>query len=534
MEIEPPPAGRSSQTVSALLAEQRKGNRSIFLALSIAALCLVPVLVVGGIVFGFALVVALVILLILVVCVVRWPLFGFFVALGCTLLIEQEPLPFLSSVSSFYVFYWPEQLQGLPDRPIGFFLLFVLLAFTLQRLLTRRQTLQGGALLIPYLLFFLCVVWGIVHGLSTGGNLQIVTEEVRSFWYLFLGYIAAYNMITTKKRLHLLFWFIIICAGIKALEGVYIFVFIAHGDLSANHQIMSHEESYFWVAIILLIMLFSLHYKYRPQFFVALSILPFLVVSLIANNRRADYVALLAGMGVAWCFIFLVKPEARRLLVVLLVTTLLVTSAYVAVFYNQSSGIGEPARAIVSVFYTNPQDAGDVDNASSNAYRVIEDFDLEYTVKENPMGLGFGKPFLQPLLLPNISASDPVYNLIPHNTIYWVWMRLGPIGYLALWYLFGAMIVRGCVYVRRLQDKYLQLVAIYIVCMVIMEILVAYADYQLSFYRNVLYVGMLAGVLMRLPVLDLDKEEATHEIAHAHTRISVPHMGSRPEELSFS
>ena len=127
---------------------------------------------------------------------------------------------------------------------------------------------------------------------------------------------------------------------------------------------------------------------------------------------------------------------------------------------------------------------------------------MKYTVKLNPMGLGFGKPFLQPILLPDLSSLDPVYNYIPHNTIYWVWMRLGPIGFIALWYLFGAMIVRGSIIARQLKDTYLQLIAIYIVAMFVMEIIVAYADYQLSFYRNVIYIGILAGVLMRLPKID--------------------------------
>jgi hypothetical protein len=55
---------------------------------------------------------------------------------------------------------------------------------------------------------------------------------------------------------------------------------------------------------------------------------------------------------------------------------------------------------------------------------------------------------------------------------------------------------------RQLKDTYLQLIAMYIVAMVVMEIIVAFADYQLSFYRNVIYVGILAGVLMRLPSID--------------------------------
>jgi hypothetical protein len=86
-------------------------------------------------------------------------------------------------------------------------------------------------------------------------------------------------------------------------------------------------------------------------------------------------------------------------------------------------------------------------------------------------------------------------------------MRLGPIGYLALWYLFGAIIVRGSIIARQLKDNYLQLFSIYIVAMVIIEIIVAFADYQLSFYRNVIFVGMLAGVLMRLPRIEEEEKK---------------------------
>jgi len=66
---------------------------------------------------------------------------------------------------------------------------------------------------------------------------------------------------------------------------------------------------------------------------------------------------------------------------------------------------------------------------------------------------------------------------------------------------------RGSILARRLQDPYLQLVAIYIVAMITMEIIVAYADYQLSFYRNVIYVGMLAGVLMRLAGMEQEAQQ---------------------------
>jgi O-antigen ligase len=510
MEIQSPLASKGRDTASLLLPNRRKrSDLFLFLSLFIGTLCFVFLLVAGGISIGYGILLATFAILIIVALTVRWPMFGFFVILGGTLLIEQDPLPvhvsLFDKIANLYVFHWPTALQGLPDRPIGFFMFFVLLVFIVHHLLKRQKVLQGGKLLLPYIFLLLCVVWGIAHGSSTGGNTQIIVEEVRSFWYLFLGYLFAYNLIRSKRHLRSFFWFVIICAAIKALQGVYIYVFVIHRNLTAYRSIMSHEESYFWISIVLLVVLFSLYYKYRPQFYTALALLPLIFIALLANNRRADYFALLVGLLTGWVLIFVIKSGARKGLIVALISTSLIGGAYVAAFSNGQGAINQPAYAILSIFHPDPHDA------ASNLYRDYENYDLTYTAKLNPLGLGFGKPFLQPKLLPDLSSIDPVYNLIPHNTILWVWMRLGAIGYLALWYLFGAIIVRGCLYARQLKDKYLQLIAIYIVCMFIMEIMVAYADYQLSFYRNVIYVGMLAGILMKLPTLDKEQEDETSQ-----------------------
>jgi hypothetical protein len=501
MEVQPPLTSQGLQTVAILLEKRRRSDLLLFILLFIGMLGLVPVLVITGVALGFSYILAILVVLIITALVIRWPIVGFFVVLVAALAIDQSPTNVVGGSPTLYVFYWPTSLQGLPDRPIGFFMLLVLLVVVLQGLLRRQPLLRGGALLLPFLLFLACVVWGIMHGLSSGANLQILVEEVRSFWYLFLGYLLAYNLIRTKQHVRLLLWCVILCAGIKALQGVYIYLFVIHGDLAANHEIMAHEESFFWISVLLLLVLFSLHTRYKPQLYTALALLPFLLLSLIANNRRADFVALLVGLVVAWVLIFTIKQRARPVLLVVLLVAAVCIGAYVAAFSNETGGFSAPARAIVSVFRPDPTEA------ASNLYRDIENYDLKYTVKLNPMGLGFGKPFLQPVLLPDLSSLDPVYNYIPHNTIYWVWMRLGPIGFLALWYLFGAMIVRGSILARQLKDPYVQLVAIFIVAMIIMEIIVAYADYQLSFYRNVIYVGMLAGALMRLAGMEKEAEQ---------------------------
>lgn len=519
MQLPLPGSARSFQTASALLRERKKGERFWFLVLFVATLCLVPLLVISGMSIGFVTVVVLAVLPVFLALVVRWPMFGFFVLIGCALVVDQHPLPILNNQPLIYIFYWPPALEGLPDRPIGFFLLLVLLIFVVHRLLKRQKPLEGGPLLVPFLVFLLFVGWGIVHGLAGGGNFKILVNEVRSFWYLFMGYVISYNMVRTKEHVRIFFWFIIICAGIKALQGTYIYVIILHGSLGENREIMSHEESFFWTSVLLLIVLHSLHSRYKPQLYTALALVPFLGIALIANNRRAGFVALIIGVLVSWLLIFLAKPQSRRFLLVTLLISLVVGGGYVAAFGRSNSPIASPARSVVSVFSPSPEDV------SSNLYRDIENFDLAYTVSKNPMGLGFGKPFLQPRLLPDISDLDPVYLFIPHNTIYWVWMRLGPLGWLAMWYLFGAIIVRGCIHVRLVKDKYLQLACIFIVAMMVMEIILAYADYQLSFYRNVLYIGALAGMLMKMPAIDAKKEKRSYEDTSARPKRSLTYLG---------
>ena len=500
MQLQPLIIPKAYPTASAIVSRRKHDDLLLYILILVSVLCLTPVLVYVGISYSFGIALALIGLLVICAVVLRWPVAGLFVVTGCTLLIEQTALPYFGTALNFYVFYWPPNLSGLPDRPIGFLMAAILLVFICQQLLKRQKILSGGKLILPYLLFLLCVAWGVLHGLSNGGNIKITIDEVRSFWYLFLGYVLAYNLLTKKVHIRYFFWFVIICAGIKGLEGTYIYLVILHGDLSANHEIMAHEESYFFVSLVLLVILFSLHYKYRPQFYAALCVLPFVLIALIANQRRADYLALLVGLVFAWAFIFAVKPHARKSLLTAFIIAVILGTGYVAAFYKSQGGLGEPARSIVSIFHP------DASEISSNQYRINEDADLTYTAKLNPLGLGFGKPFLAPIPLADLSSVDPVYLYIPHNSIYWVWMRLGPIGYLALWWLFGAIIVRGGIIARQLKDKYLQLIAIYIIAMVIMEIMVAFADYQLSFYRNVIFVGMLAGILMRLPIVDKQKD----------------------------
>lgn len=495
----------SAITVSTLLTNRKRSDILLFIVIFAMTFSIAPLLILGGLNIGLGLLLGIPGALIITYLLIRWPLTGFYLIAGSALLVEEQPLTTASVLTDhLYIFYWPAGLEGQIERPIGYLFIFVILVVVCHRFINRRQLLHGGGLLWAFLFYLLCVLGGVLHGLTSGGDLKMTVVEIRPFWYFFESYLLAYNLIRHKRDLYAFFWLVIVAAGVKGLQGVYIYLVVLHGDLAGYNSIMSHEESFFCVALILLVVLFCVYYRYRPQLSAALLVLPCVIVTLIANQRRTDYIALLLGLAMTLALVFVIKPEVRKFLVVTVLLITILGTSYVLVFSGSNSLFAAPARGIVSIFNPTVSGAG---KADSNLYRTVENFDLVYTVKQNPLiGLGFGKPYPEPIPLttvfPGILAVDMNYAYVPHNTIFWVWMRLGIIGFSSFWYLIGAIIVRGSLIARRLKDRYLQLIAIYVIGVVAMEIVVAYGDYQLFAFRNIIYVGLLAGVLMKLPAID--------------------------------
>ncbi|HEU5347409.1 MAG TPA: O-antigen ligase family protein [Ktedonobacterales bacterium] len=495
---DPPPV--SGKSLASLHNRGTGRSTRLFLLLFLGTLVLTPLLILAGASQGYAEVLATIAALIALALVPWKPILGLYLVVISAVAIEQEPLPATPiGTDHLNIFFWPVKLQGLPERPIGFYILAILLILIVAHLLLRKRLLLGGRLFYPFIFFLACVAFGVLHGLATGGTFRIIVLEIRPFWYMFLTYILAFNIVTDIKHVRNIIWITVIGTAIKGVQGVFIVYEYLGGHIEGHNEIMAHEQSFFFVLVLLLLVMMLLHHFQRGLFIAILISLPCLLIALVANNRRADYVALLIGILVAWTLTILVKPMARRRLIPLLAICIVLGVGYVLAFQNKGGALGEPARAVISVFHPSAADARD---AASNAYRVIENYDLKYTAAQSPLlGYGFGKPFLQPVVLPNVVDLDPYYLYIPHNNILWIWMRLGPLGFGALWYLIGAAIISGCLIARRVKDPQLQFFAIFAIAMLVMEVILAYSDYQFFFYRNMIFVGMVLGVLFKLPAI---------------------------------
>lgn len=494
----PSPYLRPTTVQDAARRRERLLLRVLLAGATIAALALSAV----GLVVGAGPVLALVIVTIGVLVILRWPIGGTFILLSCIVIVDENTLAFNIFTNQLYVYSWPAGLEGFIERPIGLLMLFALAVLARRNVTQGRRALEFGPLFWPLLAFLGTVALGAIHGLVAGGDLKLVVVEVRPFWYLFLAYMLGYNALTTVSRVRAFLWVAILGAGVKGLQGVYIYLVLLHGNLTGFREILGHEESFFFVAVLLLVVLFTLRHRYGPQLWTAAVLLPLVLIALVANQRRADYLALLGGLSVAWLLVTVLRPERRAILITAAAIFVVLLGGYVLLFYDESGPVAAPARALVSIV----QPSGD--DALSNAYRVDEDFDLQFTALQHPvLGLGFGIPFAEPHLLQDLSPADPYYNVVPHNTILWVWMALGPLGYAALWYFFGSLIIRGCQIARGLRQPYLQVVAVFVVGVTVMEIIVAFADQQLFIFRNVIYLGLLAGMLLRLPSMDSEPAE---------------------------
>jgi O-antigen ligase len=510
-----------TSSIATLQTAQRQRDWLLFLLIFITGLGLAPLVIWAGVHFGYGTTLGILVAILIAAGVVWWPLVGFYLVAGAAVLVELEPLaqgttPTPIFTDTLPLFYWPpgSPLEGFFERPIGLLILFTFLVILCRRFATRQRLWQGGAFLWPFVFFLLCVAGGVLHGLLTGGDPKIIVVEVRSFWYWFVAYLLACNLVSQTRHLRAFFWLVIVSAGVKAIQGIYIFIVYLRGQLP-QVSLMSHEESYFFLSEILLAILLCLLYRSRPQLYAALLVLPLVLFTLVVNQRRTDYLAFLVGVAVLWLFLFIIKPALRTRLLTSAIVLAVLGAGYVALFANSKTTLGIPAHAVVSVFQPGPQ------HADSNLYRSSENTDLLYTTEQSPLfGLGFGKPFLQPVPLANISSLDLYYLYIPHNTILWVLMRLGAIGFLALWYLLGAIIIRGWKAVLRLRHPYLRLTALYIVGATLMEIVVAWGDQQLYDYRNVIYLGLLAGILVKLPALE--RQEQAQAPGQASIRQMTP------------
>ena len=103
----------------------------------------------------------------------------------------------------------------------------------------------------------------LLHGIASGGDFKIIVLEVRPFWYLFVSYILAYNVVTEVKHVRNIIWITVIGTAIKGVQGVYIVYTYLGGQIEGHNEIMAHEQSFFFVLVLLLLLVMMLLHRFQ-------------------------------------------------------------------------------------------------------------------------------------------------------------------------------------------------------------------------------------------------------------------------------
>jgi O-antigen ligase len=210
----------------------------------------------------------------------------------------------------------------------------------------------------------------------------------------------------------------------------------------------------------------------------------------VTAERRSGIAALAAGgLLVAVSLLW----HRRRLFFLVVPALSLVLVAYVAAFWNAHGPAAFPAQAVKTVVAPN---AASADNLNSDVYRILETYNLVYTIRALPLqGLGFGQLFFRPLPLPDISVFE-LNGYISHNAILWIWVKTGIGGFAAMFYIFAKSLLHAAERIRTTPLGIDLVMSVAAASFVVMFAVYSYVDVSWD-PRNCIFLGLALAMCVR-------------------------------------
>ena len=281
------------------------------------------------------------------------------------------------------------------------------------------------------------VAFGFVRGIVAGGDIRISFFEGRAMFMILPVYTLIVNLFDAAALKRLL-WTALIAIFAQVIVSLHYLESLTSLERVGLESLGEHSMAVLWNVIIVVavaLIMFSVSSGWSRA--LSLVVCVPVIIAYLAAERRAAVVALVLALALLvlamlWC-------DRRKFFIVAPIVAL-VLAGYTAAFWNTTSGAGFPAQAIKTVVAGDQVSEAD---RGSNLYREIETFDLNYTIRASPvLGLGFGHEFYRPVALPDISSF--VFNrYIPHNTILWIWIKTGFLGFVSMFVMFAVGIRAG-------------------------------------------------------------------------------------------
>jgi len=424
----------------------------------------------------------------LIAAIAYQPRYGIYLILFASLVGDSLLLPtypfvknFSSAESLLYIH------SSLIFSPLELILVLVLVLWLGKAIMQRRLKFVTGVLFGPALLFTLALIFGVGYGLATGGDLNIALWEVRPLFYLPFMLIFVSNLLEKTEHFSHMIWVSMVALGIEGLVGSYYYFFVLKMDLSMVERITEHSAAIHMNTLFVLVLAAWLYQAAPAKRFLLPLLIPPVLLTYLATQRRAAFVSL----GVALVLLaFILYKENRRLFWRLVPMAAVVGVLYLGVFWNSHNALALPAQALRSIV---APDQGSSD-ALSNLYREIENDNVSFTIESAPLtGVGFGNKFYIIRAMPDISFFI-WWEYIVHNSIFWIWMKTGIFGFLAMLFLIGTSIMTGARALHAIKQRDLKAITLTATLYVVMHFLYAYVDMSWD-TQSMIYMGAMLGVI---------------------------------------
>lgn len=468
---------------------------ALILAAFSVLIALILVLNQGSMFYAVALI-ALILALLVTFYRIDW---GFYLFMGLVLLFDQYPprgyessiigLEYFENLKGFDIF---SRIDWAVANPLELHLFLIIGLWVILIVMRKRLFYQRVPFWQLAAIFFGWLLISLTYGMATGGDFLPALWELRSLFYVGILYFFVPQIIQRPEQVRTFVRVCIAAISFKAVQGVARVIRLGF-DFGGRTELTNHEDPLFFAGLFMLffaLSMFGVKTKERTYLRWAL---PFIAVVFILAQRRATYGAF--GVGFVAYSLLLTGAQFRRILRYVL-PGLVLLGIYLAVFWDNETSIGLPAQLIKSSFSSTQETAGE--RYYSNLYREFENYNLSQTIQRSPIfGIGFGNKYDQPISLAMIPFSLRDY--ISHNEIFWLIVKSGAIGFFLFWLYLDIVVMYTTHIFRRMTDPYFKAVCVMIIVAVFGQLIVSFYDLQLTYSRNMVYLGAMMGLL---PTLD--------------------------------
>jgi len=297
-------------------------------------------------------------------------------------------------------------------------------SFTGSEIDSRGRTPAPAALYGGLATSFISIFVLVALGKMRGGDMQMAKVQVQNFvLMLTMAYLVAMSFRSVQDY-RVYAKIIVVAAVSRAFYVMYVIHHLKSVNPGAEIPVAAtHGDSLLFAAAVVLLIVRFMEKPSRRAMAWCVTLIPIMLIGMQLNNRRLVWVQVAAGL---LTFALLSRRSQMKRLAahgVLLMLPLIV--AYIAIGWNSSSKIFAPIKTYRSVT------DGKVD--PSTLYRDLENFNLLQTMRVHPLtGQGFGQPFVETVVLPDISRIFREYKYFPHNAVLGLWAFTGPLGFSGL------------------------------------------------------------------------------------------------------